>query len=102
MSGEFPPGDASGAGEDLLPRSHWIVIVFLGVGVGVDFEFWHGLFLQRPDGVVLATEIRTGSAREHEKGGAEIENLTVYKVEEVDLADSLFAIPDSYEPAGPR
>ena len=61
-----------------------------------------GSIVQRPDGVVLATEIRTGSAREHEKGGAEIENLTVYKVEEVDLADSLFAIPDSYEPAGPR
>jgi len=61
-----------------------------------------GSIVQRPEGVVLATEIRTGSAEEHEKGGVEIETLTVYKVEKMDLADSLFAIPDSYKRAGSR
>ena len=61
-----------------------------------------GAMVQRPEGVVLATEIRTGSAKEHEKGGVEIERLTVYKVEKIDLADSLFAIPESYKPAGSR
>jgi len=61
-----------------------------------------GALVQRPDGVVLATEIRTGSAEEHEKGSVEIERLIVYKIEKMDLADSVFAIPDSYRPAESR
>ena len=58
-----------------------------------------GALVQRPQGVVLASEIRIGSTEEHEKGHVEIERLTVYKVERLDLGDAVFAIPDSYKPA---
>ena len=58
-----------------------------------------GALVQRPDGVVLASEIRTGTTGEHETGQVEVERLTVYRVEKVDLADSLFAIPATYKPA---
>ena len=58
-----------------------------------------GALVQRPQGVVLASEIRVGSTEEHEKGGVEIERLIVYKVEKRNLVNVVFAIPDSYEPA---
>jgi len=58
-----------------------------------------GAIVKRPEGVVLASEIRVGSAEEHEKGDVEVETLTVFRVEKKPLADALFEIPSIYTPA---
>jgi len=61
-----------------------------------------GALVQRPEGVVLASEIRVGTQEEHEKGQVEVESLTVYRVEKVDLQEDVFAIPEGFTPAPPE
>jgi hypothetical protein len=58
-----------------------------------------GALVQRPEGVVLVSEIRVGSAAEHEKGSVEVETLSVYRVEARQLDESVFDIPPTYKPA---
>ena len=58
-----------------------------------------GALVKRPEGVVLASEIRVGSAKEHENGSVEVETLTVYRVEQTSLDDAVFEVPPTYAPA---
>lgn len=58
-----------------------------------------GGVVKRPEGIVLASEIRIGSAAEHEKGDVEVETLTVYRVERRQLEDVVFQVPPAYVPA---
>lgn len=61
-----------------------------------------GTIVERPRGVVLASEIRSGTEAEHERGEEEVELTTVVRVEKRELAADVFRIPASYRPAVPE
>jgi hypothetical protein len=58
-----------------------------------------GTVIERPRGVVLASEIRSGTEAEHERGDVEIEQTNVYRVEKTDIAPEVFEVPPSYHAA---
>jgi len=61
-----------------------------------------GVMWRRPPGVILAVETHTQRADASRDAALDIERTTVFRVERRTLADSLFAIPRRYVPAGER
>lgn len=58
-----------------------------------------GAVVERPPGVVLASEMRVGAQEEHEHGDVEVESLEVVRVERRRLDAEVFRIPPGYAPA---